>query len=175
MKQLLLGSGNSREKKMIHELTPDREFSELVTMDIDPHCSADIIHDLDDLPYPFHDEQFDEIHAYEVLEHCGSQGDERFFFDQFNEFHRILRPDGVMCFSVPHWQSIWAFGDPGHKRVLPPTVFNYLSEDFYDQVGRTACADYRYMINGYWNLMGIDDVMPSIFIIIQKRVEGLGE
>ena len=129
MKTLLLGAGTSRTKKMVHELTPDREFDELVTLDITGN--ADVIHDLDNLPYDFFkDESFDEIHAYEVLEHCGTQGDVNFFFDQFNEFHRILKPGGVFCGSVPHWTSIWAFGDPGHRRVLPPCVFNYLSESF---------------------------------------------
>ena len=166
MRQLLIGAGNSRSKKMKHELTPDKEFTDLVTMDIDPNCGADIIHDLDDLPYPF-DCEFDEIHAYEVLEHCGSQGDENFFFAQFNEFHRILKPGGVFCGSVPRHTSVWAFGDPGHKRVLPPTVFNYLAESFYDQVGKTACADYRHLIKGFWNLVGVYEG-ETVFFLLQK-------
>ena len=165
MKQLLIGAGNSRVKKMVHELTPDKEFDDLVTMDIDPNCGADVIHNLDDLPYPLEGGEFDEIHAYEILEHCGTQGDEKFFFDQFNEFHRILKPGGVFCASIPHYQSIWALGDPGHKRVLPPCVFNYLDEEFYDQVGKTACADYRHLITGYWKLIGIDEGEQVLFML----------
>lgn len=165
MRALLIGAGNSREKKMRHELTPAKEFDELVTLDLQ---DADVIHDLDNLPYDFfRDEYFDEIHAYEVLEHCGSQGDVKFFFEQFNEFHRILKPGGVFCGSVPHYQSIWAFGDPGHRRVLPPSVFNYLSESFYDQVGKTACADYRHLIKGYWNPIGIDEG-EQVYFLLQK-------
>lgn len=167
MTTLLLGAGNSRKKKIVHELTPDKEFKDLVTLDIDGDSSPDIIHDLDELPYPLRDSHFDEIHAYEVLEHCGTQGDVKFFFDQFNEFHRILKPGGLFCGSVPHYQSIWAFGDPGHRRVLPPTVFNYLVEAFYDQLGKTPCADYRGLIKGYWKSIGIQEG-EQVFFLLQK-------
>ena len=163
MKALLIGAGNSRKKKIVHELTPDKEFDELCTLDI---FEADIVHDLNILPYPFGDNHFDEIHAYEVLEHCGTQGDEVFFFNQFNEFHRILKPGGVFCLSVPNYQSIWAFGDPGHTRVLPPTVFNFLQEAFYDQLGKTPCADYRHLIKGYWNCVGVDEGETN-FVLLQ--------
>ena len=165
MRQLLLGAGTSREKRIVHELTPDREFDELVTLDLQ---DADVVHDLNKLPYPFEDGEFDEIHAYEVLEHCGVQGDFRFFFDQFNEFHRILKPGGVFCGSVPDYRSIWAFGDPGHTRVLPPTVFNYLSESFYDQLGKTPCADYRPYIKGWWTPLGIQEKGELVYFLLQK-------
>ena len=165
MRQLLIGAGNSRVKKMRHELTPDKEFTYVITLDIDAASKPDRIHDLNEFPYPFDDGVFDEIHAYEVLEHCGTQGDEVFFFDQFNEFHRILKPGGVFCGSVPNRESIWAFGDPGHKRVLPPTVFNYLDESFYDQLGKTACADYRHLINAYWKCVGVDEGEQVFFLL----------
>ncbi len=145
MKSLLIGAGNSR--KRIITFNGETEFDDLTTLDL---AGADINHDLEDIPYPIEDESFDDIHAYEVLEHTGSQGDFRFFFAQWNEFHRILRPDGLFCGSVPREDSIWAWGDPGHKRVLPECVFNFLVEEFYTQLGITPCADYRPWIKGYW-------------------------
>ena len=162
MTTLLLGAGTSRKKRVVHELSPDTEFVDLVTLDLQ---DADVIHDLNEFPYPFRDSAFDEIHVYEVLEHCGTQGDFRFFFDQFNELHRILKPGGVLCGSVPNYKSIWAFGDPGHTRVLPPSVFNYLQEDFYSQLGETACADYRPWIKGWWDGIGIDEGEIVYFIM----------
>jgi SAM-dependent methyltransferase len=166
VKTLLIGAGNSKTKRIVHPSTPDRAFDELVTLDL---RDADVIHDLDVFDYPFEDNEFDEIHGYEVLEHCGRQGDESFFFAQFNEFHRILKPKGLFCGSVPLYTSIWAFGDPGHKRVLPPCVFEFLSEDFYSQVGKTACADYRHLIEGYWqHVEGIEK--GESFFFIQRAV-----
>jgi len=163
---LLIGAGSSRDKRIVHELTPDAEFNDLVTLDITG--VADIYHDLNEIPYPFRDKAFTEIHAYEVLEHCGSQGDGEFFFGQFNEFWRILKPGGVFCGSVPHYKGPWAFGDPGHKRILPPSVFGYLTESFYDQLGETFCADYRDLIKGYWKLIGTDEIGDQVVFMLQK-------
>ena len=88
--ELLIGAGNNRDKKITFKDIPSEWSGELVTLDIDPECNPDIIHDLNDLPMPFDDDMFDEIHAYEVLEHTGRQGDWLFFFNQFSEFWRIL-------------------------------------------------------------------------------------
>ena len=116
--ELLIGCGNSREKRVYDNIIVKPEWNELVTLDIDPMCNPDVTHDLDVLPYPFEDNTFDEIHAYEVLEHCGHQGDWIFFFQQFTELWRILKPKGVLVGSCPNWDSPWAWGDPGHRRII---------------------------------------------------------
>lgn len=139
--ELLLGCGNRREK--VCHRPGEEAFTDLVTLDIDPGSGADVIHDLNDLPYPFSDNQFDEIHASEVLEHTGQQGDWRFFFGQFSEFWRILKPNGLICASCPSISSRWAWGDPGHTRVIQPESLHFLSQRNYGQVGRTAMTDYR--------------------------------
>jgi len=98
--QLLIGCGNNCDKKItFSEIS--KEWKELVTLDIDEDTNPDVVHDLNAMPYPFEDNTFDEIHAYEVLEHCGKQGDWRFFFDQFSELWRILKTGGYYCATVP--------------------------------------------------------------------------
>ena len=119
------------------------EFTNLVTLDHDPTVRPDVVHDLEILPLPFGDNQFDEIHAYEVLEHTGKQGDWRFFFSQFAELHRILKPGGYFFGSVPCWNSIWAFGDPSHKRVISKASLTFLAQEAYAQVGQTSMTDFR--------------------------------
>lgn len=106
----------------------------------------DVVHDLTVLPLPFEDDTFDEIHCYEVLEHTGQQGDWRFFFAQFSEFWRILKPDGVLLGTSPAPGSAWAWGDPGHTRVLSPEAFTFLVQRQYTaQVGVTPMTDYRFV------------------------------
>lgn len=144
--ELLIGCGTDRKKKVTIEGMPKEWSGELVTLDIDETLNPDVVHDLNFCPYPFDDDMFDEIHAYDVLEHCGRQGDWRFFFDQFYEFWRILKPGGLFVGLVPAWDEVWAWGDPGHTRVIPKEMLSYLFQESYEQVGNTAMTDYRF----YW-------------------------
>ena len=142
MSELLIGCVNDRRKKVTWPGVP-KDWTELVTLDSDESVKPDVVHDLDVLPYPFEDNQFGEIHAYEVLEHCGTQGDWKFFFAQFAELYRILKPDGYLVVTVPMWDSPWAWGDPGHKRIITRGSLVFLDRNEYGQLGRTAMTDYR--------------------------------
>lgn len=143
MRELLIGCGNSRKKRVTGSWTK-ADWENLTTLDIDPGCKPDVVHDLNIFPLPFEADSFDEIHAYEVLEHCGRQGDWRFFLDQFSEFWRILKPDGWFVATVPMWDSHWAWGDPGHTRIITDGSLSFLSQEQYaKQVGVTAMTDYR--------------------------------
>ena len=144
--ELLIGCGNKREK-LFWIPAEGKEWKNLTTLDFDKDCNPDVVHDLEDLPYPFDDNSFDEIHAYEVLEHTGNQGDWKFFFDQFSELHRILKPDGIICATVPMWNSVWAFGDPSHKRIISRASITFLyQEEYKKQIGNTSMTDFR----SYW-------------------------
>ena len=142
--ELLIGAGLARDK---HIFSKGREqWKDLITLDNNPHHKPEVLWDLTRLPLPFEDNQFDEIHAYEVLEHTGTQGDYRFFFAQFSEFWRILKPDGRLFGTCPHWRSVWAWGDPSHTRVIQKEQFVFLNQQEYkNQVGKTPLSDFRYI------------------------------
>lgn len=154
--ELLIGAGNNRDKKVTFVGVP-KNWVELVTLDIDSNCEPDIVHDLEDLPLPFDDDMFDEIHAYEVLEHTGSQGDFRFFFNQFYELWRILKPGGYLIGTCPNFNSKWAWGDPGHKRIISPESLTFLSQKEYRaQVSTTDMTDYRDYWDGDFSLVAME-------------------
>lgn len=139
--ELLIGCGADRTKKL-H--MGDPTWKNLVTLDFNEDHEPDYVHDLEIFPYPFKNDAFDEIHAYEVLEHTGAQGDYRFFFKQFEEFYRILKPKGRIYASVPRWDSLWAWGDPSHRRVISHGSLPFLSQQQYkEQVGKTPMSDFR--------------------------------
>jgi hypothetical protein len=167
--ELLIGCGNSRERKLRITGSPEG-WDNLVTMDFDEDCKPDILHDLEKLPYPFGDNLFDEIHAYEILEHTGQQGDWKFFFDQFAELYRILKPDGLIFASVPAWNSLWAWSDPSHKRIISSGSLIFLDQDEYKkQIGKTAMSDYRRYWKGDFKPVHMEYKGENFFFILQAK------
>jgi len=166
--ELLIGCGNNLKKKVTFNEIPLEWSGELITLDNDPTVDCDVRHDLNQIPYPFDDDMFDEIHAYEVLEHCGRQGDWRFFFDQFSEFHRILKPGGFFIATCPMWDSQWAWGDPGHTRLICDGSLTFLSQKEYErQVGVTAMTDYRGWYKADFDLFAKDETDDTFGFVLR--------
>ena len=150
-RELLIGCGNNRDKKVW--LKKDK-FENLTTLDITSSCNPDVVWDLTQVPLPFEDNSFDEIHAYDVLEHTGAQGDYEFFFKQFTDLHRILKPDGLLLGICPAWNSEDLWGDPSHTRVIGPSTILFLSQKEYrDRVGKTPMSDFRYMYQADFDII----------------------
>lgn len=171
---LLIGCGHDKGRRIRSSADAPEDFSdgELVTLDLDIGTNPNVVHDLEKLPYPFPNDEFDEIHAYEVLEHCGTQGDAKFFFGQFYEFWRMLKPNGYMCLSVPIWDSEVQWAVPDHKRCLPPAAFGFLDQDYYKNVGKPGYGDYRPLLGRTdFVAMGKQEVpqSQSVFIMLKAR------
>jgi SAM-dependent methyltransferase len=166
--ELLLGCGNSREKRFGLPGSPET-WTHLVTLDIDPDCGADVIADLEN-GIPFADESFDEVHAYELLEHLGTQGDYRAFFRDFDEIYRVLKPGGVLVGSSPKWDSVWAWSDPGHRRIVSTASFVFLNQaEYVAQIGKTPMTDYRWLWKGDLRLRAKVDLGDSEGWVLQAH------
>lgn len=144
-RQLLLGCGHSRDRRV--SMDGATEFTNLTTLDISPRTNPDFIWDLEKYPWPFEPNTFDEVHAYEVLEHLGRQGDYLSFFKCFSEIWHILKPNGLLCATCPSMTSRWAWGDPGHTRIIAHESLVFLDQCQYisqlDGVNKTPMTDYR--------------------------------
>ncbi|MDH3452780.1 MAG: class I SAM-dependent methyltransferase [Gammaproteobacteria bacterium] len=141
-RELLLGGGARRSKHLHKPECPD--WHDLTVLDMNSALQPDVVWDLTELPLPFEDNHFDEVHAYEVLEHTGQQGDYRFFFAQFADFWRLLKPQGLLLGTSPALESRWLWGDPGHTRAVTPESFMFLDQQSYvDNVGKSPMSDYR--------------------------------
>lgn len=167
---LLLGSGSSRERRVAIKGDPpggDWKHADLVRLDVNTAHEPDVVHDLEVLPYPFEDDEFDRIDAYEILEHLGRQGDYRTFFAQFQELWRILKPEGHLAATCPSYRSLWAWGDPSHTRVLCSGSLVFLSQaEYARQVGKTPMSDFRFCYRGDFEPVWIrEDEQRFVFVL----------
>jgi SAM-dependent methyltransferase len=91
---------------------------------IDRHAAsrADVLCDLDHLPYPFADGSFERIRAVHVLEHVAD------FIRTMEEFHRLLKAGGRVWIVTPHFSDYSSFCDPTHRRHLSSFSFRYFGE-----------------------------------------------
>lgn len=163
--ELLMGCGSSRIKQLA--VDDNHKWNKLITLDINKDHNPDIVWDLNVRPLPFDDNYFDELHCYEVLEHLGKQGD---YINFFEEYWRILKPNGIFCFSVPKHDSEWAWGDPGHTRVINRGTLIFLDQDSYKQVGKSPISDYRYLYKGDFKFVHQQEQgIRNYFAIVAKK------
>lgn len=164
--QLLIGCGSNRLKKLSRRGRP--KWDGLVTLDHEARHRPDVVHDLMSLPLPFDDSSADEIHAYDVLEHCGAQGDWRWFFAQWSDFWRILKPGGSFFGIVPAWNSPWAWGDPSHTRVIQAESLVFLSQAEYTaQVGKTPMSDFRSVYRGDFDIVHASPSGQALHFVLE--------
>ena len=109
MKKLNLGCG---EKKQEGYINIDREAS----------LSPEIVHDLNKFPYPFEDNEIDEVYASHVLEHLDRP------FLVMAELHRIMKPGGKLLIKVPHFSR--GFTHAEHFHGFDVTFALYFNKNF---------------------------------------------
>lgn len=109
MKKLNLGCGEFKK-------------SGYINLDSNKDVNPDVIHDLNNIPYPFSDNSFGLIEADHVLEHLGDP------FAVMRELHRVLAEDGRLIIRVPHFSR--GFTHPDHKRGFDVTFPYYFHPEF---------------------------------------------
>ena len=98
-----------------------------VNLDVAALDGVDVVHNLEQLPWPFEADSFDEIELINVLEHLSNT------IAVMEELHRISAPDARVTIRVPYWNSPDAISDPTHKRQ-----FNEHTFDFFDPSTRSG-------------------------------------
>lgn len=166
MRELLLGCGAQIGHKLIS--LGSREWSCVTTLDMNEAVKPDVLWDMNRVPLPFADNEFDECHSYDCLEHMGRQGDWRFFFAQFEDFWRILKPGGLFMGICPKPDSPWAWADPGHTRIIAPETLSFLSQANY---GTPPMTDYRPWYRGDFVIEHMSEPTPHQHAFVLRAVK----
>jgi SAM-dependent methyltransferase len=93
-----------------------------INVDLTADTKPDVVHDLNLRPWPFEASSFDEVHAYDVIEHLDD------VLKTIEEIHRVARPGGTLSVIVPHFSSDGAFTDPTHRHYFGAGTFDYVTE-----------------------------------------------
>ena len=108
-----------------------KKLTNAVNLDITPETEPDVVHNLDDLPWPFPSDHFEAVHAYDVIEHTKD------IPATMSEISRICKNGGLFYLTVPHFSSYGAFTDPTHRHFFGRFTFDYFTAghqlNFYSQ------------------------------------------
>jgi SAM-dependent methyltransferase len=84
---------------------------------------VDIVHDVEDYPWPLPDESVLMAVSSHLIEHINPH---KFGFVNFmNEVWRVMKPGGDFAISCPHAQSHGFGQDPTHCNMVNETTFAY--------------------------------------------------
>ena len=125
-----------------------------VGIDSNPRSDADVLHDLDSVPYPFPDDSFDLIVGNQVIEHVAD------ILAVMAELYRIARPGAVIRLDTPHYSDIASYTDPTHRHHLTTESFSYFTGrrtdfDFYSEV-RLRPLTVRVTMLKLWRALGVE-------------------
>lgn len=107
--QILLDLGCGKRKK-----------PGFIGVDVSKVEGVDIVANLEG-GLPFEDNSIDGIYSNFMFEHVADS------VKLFKELYRICKPNAIIEFSVPYFQSISQFKDPTHKSFITPDTLPYFS------------------------------------------------
>ena len=109
MNVLNLGCGNDiRDGATNHDITRHRP-------------EVDIVHDLNCLPWPFHDNHYHLIYCISLIEHLTITP-----IQALDECWRILNADGLLVLKYPLYTSPTIHDDPTHRWHLSERSIEYV-------------------------------------------------
>jgi SAM-dependent methyltransferase len=111
-----------------------------VGMDILPLPTVDIVHDVNQTPWPINDNTFDLVFLNHALEHVQD------VVRTMEEIHRVCKPGGHVVIQVPYFRCVDAFNDPTHVHFFTANTLEYFIEG-------TNLAKYHYS-NSYFRKLG---------------------
>ncbi|MGI8653769.1 MAG: class I SAM-dependent methyltransferase [Pyrinomonadaceae bacterium] len=148
---------NARGKKILDVGCGRNKHPGAIGIDINPNTDADVIHDLGIVPYPFPDDEFDEIVSYHVIEHVP---DPTAFV---TELYRITKPGGRIKILTPHYTNPDWPNDLTHRNHLNSYSFqNFIPERqifaFYTNVKLKPIRTYVTLLN-LWRALGLEFIV----------------
>lgn len=98
-----------------------RPVPDSVHVDVNLVSRPHVVNDLNCFPWPFHNNTFQEIFGYDILERLND------IVPMMQEIRRIATDGAKVIITTPHFSSRNAFTDPTHKHYFGIYSFDYFS------------------------------------------------
>ena len=163
MKKLDLGCG------------PHTKLEGAIGLDMRAAPHVDVVHDLNDTPYPFEDDTFDHVEMFHIIEHLDRP------LDTMAEVHRIARPCATVRIITPHYSSQLSYGDLEHHHHL-----GYITFQTLQGTGLFTIVKHKLWFTDMYQLFGIAwlanrwprrwekyhaFVFPALYVEVLLRIE----
>jgi len=125
-----MDESHEQKKDVLHLGCGHNLIAGAVNVDVRAGVGADVVHDLNQRPWPFPDNRFAAVIATHVIEHLHDT------VAVMEEIHRVCRHGATVKIVTPHFSSPSAFTDPSHCRY-----FGYYSFHFFTGEDPNAFGD----------------------------------
>ena len=112
-----------------------KRMENAINLDRTAETAPDIVHDLNQTPWPFPHDSFRTVYAYDVIEHLDD------VLRVMEEVHRVSQNGARVHITVPHISCANAFTDPTHRHYFGYSSFDYFTED--NDLSFYSCARFR--------------------------------
>lgn len=150
-------NGEGNRKKILDVGCGTNKYPGAIGVDYNPRTDADVIHDLGVVPYPFSDDEFDEVISQHVVEHVPD------VMAFMTELHRITKPGGVIKIATPHYSNPDWPTDLTHRNHLNSYSFQCFNPErrlfaFYTDVELRPVRTYVSLAN-LWRALGLEFIV----------------
>jgi SAM-dependent methyltransferase len=126
---------------------------------------VDVVCNLNDLPWPFEDDTFDEIYAHSVIEHLDN------FIKVMEEIHRVSKPGAVVHIIVPYYRFVNAYS-PAHKTFFTEYTFRFLTEELPSEIHDMTNARFKLLKDRYIVTITLFEYLPTRAVRIIDSIIG---
>jgi hypothetical protein len=97
-----------------------------LNVDITSSTNPDVVHNLDQCPWPFPDSHFREVQAFDVLEHLTD------LIAVMEEIHRVCEDGALVRITTPHFSCANSYTDLTHRHHFGFFSLDHFTGDSYN-------------------------------------------
>ncbi|MEK7613197.1 MAG: class I SAM-dependent methyltransferase [Patescibacteria group bacterium] len=120
----------------------NRKLPGAVGMDVLSLPAVDVVHDINQTPWPFEKHSFDLVFMNHALEHVDD------VVKTLEETHRILKPGGRVVIQVPYFRALDSVVDPTHRHFFASQTLDYFVEG--TGLAKYAYSNATFKKRGFW-------------------------